>query len=1059
MVKKRKFRSIWGILLSICLVVTLLPLGEIQSNAQTTILHSGKSGDLYWSIDSEGLLSITGVGDYDESVLINGCYRPEWLYYFEDIKKAKVSVNSINSTSGMFLGCYCLTEINFDNFDTSNVTNMCQMFEGCQSLKSLDLSSFNTSKVTDMSGMFAFCESLTELNMSNFNTSNVTTMINMFYECKNLIELDLSSFDTSNVTEMWQMFYACVNLKNLKLSKFNTSNVTEMGYMFSYCYSLSELDLSNFNTSNVTDMSHMFCACGDLIELDLSSFNTSNVTDMCEMFYACFNLKNLKVSKFNTSNVRNMRKMFAYCWSLSELDLTNFDTSNVIVMQDMFYECRKLTELDLSNFNTSNVENMENLLEGCYSLNYIKTPKFVRCSALLPIDENAWRDPFCMVYTELPQEKEESIELRKPGHSVTVSEIIEPTCTEYGYTVYKCSVCGEILYTDDYVEPSHKYEIIEKVEPKCTEQGYTVYKCSVCEETHIDDYVTALRHNIVNGQCSVCGKNEDECIESPHPYENNCDQTWEIYRKGAKEITITFAQDTELEEEYDYIYIYDKNNNLIGEYTGKELASKTITVKGDLVKLTLQSDDSTTEYGFSISKIDVRYNDITSDDFIIEGTTLVEYVGDDTEVIIPNGITTIDGSAFSNSLEVEKLVIPDSVTTIKGECCWEVKSIIIGKGLCNLVDSESDEMLEDCFNMCFELKSIIVDEQNNNFSSIDGVLFDKEKKTLIHFPKKKTDISYSIPDTVTRIASHAFDMTELYSVDIPNGVVEIGHGAFQQCNNLTNVNIPDSVTALGHSTFYDCENLKNVTIGKNVSDLVYHNTFQDCYKLEKINISTENKYYTAVDSVVFNKDKSKLILYPLGNKNTNYIIPDTVSTIGNYAFTGCQYLETVTIKHNILLIAETAFWNCNQLTICGYTNSYVESYAKTNNIKFKSLGTNSNITNNKPVVKKPVVKPVKIKQSMSVKAKTKKVKLKKVKKKKQIVSKAIVLKNAKGTVSYKKIKKGSSSKLTINKKTGKITVKKGTKKGTYKIKVKVTAKGNSKYLSASKTITVKIKVK
>lgn len=128
------------------------------------------------------------------------------------------------------------------------------------------------------------------------------------------------------------------------------------------------------------------------------------------------------------------------------------------------------------------------------------------------------------------------------------------------------------------------------------------------------------------------------------------------------------------------------------------------------------------------------------------------------------------------------------------------------------------------------------------------------------------------------------------------------------------------------------------------------------------------------------------------------------------------------------------------------------------NTAFTSPSNNKPVVN-KPVVKKPVVKPVKIKQSMSVKAKTKKVKLKKVKKKKQIVSKAIVLKNAKGKVSYKKVKKGSSSKLTINKKTGKITVKKGTKKGTYKIKVKVTAKGNSKYLSASKTITVKIKVK
>ena len=99
----------------------------------------------------------------------------------------------------------------------------------------------------------------------------------------------------------------------------------------------------------------------------------------------------------------------------------------------------------------------------------------------------------------------------------------------------------------------------------------------------------------------------------------------------------------------------------------------------------------------------------------------------------------------------------------------------------------------------------------------------------------------------------------------------------------------------------------------------------------------------------------------------------------------------------------------------------------------------------------------KIKQSIIVKTKKVKVKQKKLKKKKQIV-KAITVKNAQGKVNYIKIKKGSSSKLSINKKSGKILIKKGTKKGTYKIKVKVVAAGNSKYESTYKVVTVKIKV-
>lgn len=121
----------------------------------------------------------------------------------------------------------------------------------------------------------------------------------------------------------------------------------------------------------------------------------------------------------------------------------------------------------------------------------------------------------------------------------------------------------------------------------------------------------------------------------------------------------------------------------------------------------------------------------------------------------------------------------------------------------------------------------------------------------------------------------------------------------------------------------------------------------------------------------------------------------------------------------------------------------------------------SNVSADKVIQQVDIGKSVenvrKAKQSMTVKGKTVKIKYKKLKKKKQTV-KALIIKNAQGTVTYAKVKKGSSAKLTINKKTGKITVKKGTKKGTYKIKIKITAKGNAKYLAGSKTVTVKVKI-
>lgn len=131
-----------------------------------------------------------------------------------------------------------LTQISFNNVDTSSVINMEGMFEGCYKLTELDLSSFNTSSVRDMLDLFAGCESLRKLDLSGFNTSKVKYMNGMFGACKNLQELDVSSFNTSNVTDMGAMFSVCSNLTKLDLSSFDTSNVRTCEGMFDDCLKL-----------------------------------------------------------------------------------------------------------------------------------------------------------------------------------------------------------------------------------------------------------------------------------------------------------------------------------------------------------------------------------------------------------------------------------------------------------------------------------------------------------------------------------------------------------------------------------------------------------------------------------------------------------------------------------------------------------------------------------------------------------------------------------------------------------------------------------------------------
>ena len=393
---------------------------------EVSILGEGISGDIAWKVDSNGVLWLTGNGDY---AFDDGYHKHlPWHDYSKNITSAVVNISGITNTAYMFSDCSNLTNLDVSNFDTSKVTDMWYMFNGCSNLESLDVSSFDTSKVTSMGYMFSGCSKLESLDVSNFDTSNTTNIMGMFRDCtnlksldvsnfntskiiymyfmfsgcNNLISLDVSNFDTSNVieirdmfyscskltsldvknfdtskiTDMQGMFYGCSNLENLDVSNFDTSNVTNIEFMFNGCSKLESLDVKNFNTSKVTNMWGMFSGCNNLISLDVSNFNTSNVTDMRSMFQDCTNLKILDLSNFDTSNVIYMDRMFNNCTNLTSLDVSSFDTSNVTDIHGMFSYCTNLTSLDVSNFNTSKVYNMNDMFIGCSNLTSLDVSNF-----------------------------------------------------------------------------------------------------------------------------------------------------------------------------------------------------------------------------------------------------------------------------------------------------------------------------------------------------------------------------------------------------------------------------------------------------------------------------------------------------------------------------------------------------------------------------------------------------------------------------------------------------------------------------------------------------------
>ena len=289
------------------------------------------------------------------------------------------------------------------------------------------------------------------------------------------------------------------------------------------------------------------------------------------------------------------------------------------------------------------------------------------------------------------------------------------------------------------------------------------------------------------------------------------------------------------------------------------------------------------------------------------------YNSDIYTVIIEIGVSLIGCAAFLNCKNLTSITIPESVTRIEGEAfrdCENLTSIIIP----NNVEFVAYWAFEGCKN----LTSIIVESENNNYASENGVLFNKSKDNLIYCPEGKTG-DYFIPKTVKSIGRKAFaDCTSLTSITIFNSVKSIEGGAFRDCENLTSIIIPESVTSINKGDFFG------------------DSTFWGCKTLTSINVESENKIYASENGVLFNKSKDNLIYCPEG-KTGKYIIPNSVTNIGEKAFSGCKNLTSIVIPSSVTSIDDSAFWGCETLTSIN-VESENKIYASKNGALFKRTG-------------------------------------------------------------------------------------------------------------------------
>ena len=220
-----------------------------------------------------------------------------------------------------------------------------------------------------------------------------------------------------------------------------------------------------------------------------------------------------------------------------------------------------------------------------------------------------------------------------------------------------------------------------------------------------------------------------------------------------------------------------------------------------------------------------------------DGKTLIECLDKDIkEVIIPNGITKIGHRAFEDCTTLQSIDIPNSVTEIRKLAFWS----------------------------CSSLQNINVAENNKQYASVDGILFNKDLTAIIKFPIGK----------------------DLKVYEIPNSVTTIGEEAFSRCSALQSIDIPNSVTTIEDRAF-EC-----------------------CSALQSINVSENNQYFTSINGIIFNKSLTTIIKFPQGHKLKGYITPNSVTKIGDSAFQGCSSLQHINIPNSVTKIARGAFYGC-----------------------------------------------------------------------------------------------------------------------------------------------------